>query len=162
MVLTVQVDLFDTELAVMNEMNLYLLLLLCLSGFAGTPGYLSPEVLKKEPYGKPVDIWACGKLYNLICCRIMHLEIGFSVRTFPLITCDIVQSFFHVDREIGRCGSILVDSILVRLIELLFKEKKWLKNLKLAFSVLIIAVEYCVLWRRLVVMRNLLLTIEIY
>ena len=31
-------------------------------GFAGTPGYLSPEVLKKEPYGKPVDIWACGKL----------------------------------------------------------------------------------------------------
>ncbi|CAF4922831.1 unnamed protein product, partial [Rotaria socialis] len=28
-------------------------------GFAGTPGYLSPEVLKKEPYGKPVDIWAC-------------------------------------------------------------------------------------------------------
>jgi serine/threonine protein kinase len=33
-----------------------------LIGFAGTPGYLSPEVLKKEPYGKPVDIWACGKL----------------------------------------------------------------------------------------------------
>ena len=32
-----------------------------LSGFAGTPGYLSPEVLKKEPYGKPVDIWACGR-----------------------------------------------------------------------------------------------------
>jgi len=32
-------------------------------GFAGTPGYLSPEVLKKEPYGKPVDIWACGKIF---------------------------------------------------------------------------------------------------
>ena len=31
-----------------------------LSGFAGTPGYLSPEVLRKDPYGKPVDIWACG------------------------------------------------------------------------------------------------------
>ena len=30
------------------------------SGFAGTPGYLSPEVLRKDPYGKPVDIWACG------------------------------------------------------------------------------------------------------
>lgn len=29
-------------------------------GFAGTPGYLSPEVLHKDPYGKPVDIWACG------------------------------------------------------------------------------------------------------
>lgn len=32
-----------------------------LVGFAGTPGYLSPEVLRKDPYGKPVDIWACGK-----------------------------------------------------------------------------------------------------
>lgn len=32
-------------------------------GFAGTPGYLSPEVLKKDPYSKPVDIWACGKVY---------------------------------------------------------------------------------------------------
>lgn len=31
------------------------------AGFAGTPGYLSPEVLRKDPYGKPVDIWACGK-----------------------------------------------------------------------------------------------------
>lgn len=35
-------------------------------GFAGTPGYLSPEVLKKEPYGKSVDIWACGKCDSLI------------------------------------------------------------------------------------------------
>lgn len=34
---------------------------ICVAGFAGTPGYLSPEVLKKEPYGKPVDIWACGE-----------------------------------------------------------------------------------------------------
>lgn len=32
-----------------------------LTGFAGTPGYLSPEVLRKDPYGKPVDMWACGK-----------------------------------------------------------------------------------------------------
>lgn len=31
------------------------------TGFAGTPGYLSPEVLRKDPYGKSVDIWACGE-----------------------------------------------------------------------------------------------------
>lgn len=36
--------------------------LLCVfSGFAGTPGYLSPEVLRKDPYGKAVDLWACGQ-----------------------------------------------------------------------------------------------------
>lgn len=37
-------------------------------GFAGTPGYLSPEVLRKDPYGKPVDMWACGKHYVLQDC----------------------------------------------------------------------------------------------
>ncbi|EDV21549.1 uncharacterized protein TRIADDRAFT_50756 [Trichoplax adhaerens] len=35
-------------------------------GFAGTPGYLSPEVLKKEPYGKPVDLWACGVILYIL------------------------------------------------------------------------------------------------
>ncbi|UMM30127.1 hypothetical protein L5515_012138 [Caenorhabditis briggsae] len=35
-------------------------------GFAGTPGYLSPEVLKKDPYSKPVDIWACGVILYIL------------------------------------------------------------------------------------------------
>ncbi|KAA0717881.1 Calcium/calmodulin-dependent protein kinase type II subunit gamma [Triplophysa tibetana] len=32
----------------------------------GTPGYLSPEVLRKDPYGKPVDIWACGVILYIL------------------------------------------------------------------------------------------------
>uniref|UniRef100_A0A4W5RN25 Calcium/calmodulin dependent protein kinase II beta n=1 Tax=Hucho hucho TaxID=62062 RepID=A0A4W5RN25_9TELE len=36
------------------------------SSFAGTPGYLSPEVLRKEAYGKPVDIWACGVILYIL------------------------------------------------------------------------------------------------
>lgn len=43
------------------------------AGFAGTPGYLSPEVLRKEAYGKPVDIWACGRLPAWPCMRLRPL-----------------------------------------------------------------------------------------
>jgi len=35
-------------------------------GFAGTPGYLSPEVLRKEAYGKAVDLWACGVILYIL------------------------------------------------------------------------------------------------
>ncbi|CAG5112477.1 Oidioi.mRNA.OKI2018_I69.chr2.g6691.t1.cds [Oikopleura dioica] len=35
-------------------------------GFAGTPGYLSPEVIKKEKYNKPVDMWAVGVILYIL------------------------------------------------------------------------------------------------
>lgn len=63
----------------------------CFPGFAGTPGYLSPEVLRKDPYGKAVDLWACGK--SLVCspflliiwplCNEMY-SLFFSFRCNPL------------------------------------------------------------------------------
>ena len=37
-----------------------------LVGFAGTPGYLSPEVLRKDPYAKGVDMWACGVVLYIL------------------------------------------------------------------------------------------------
>ncbi|PIO32004.1 hypothetical protein AB205_0141440 [Aquarana catesbeiana] len=37
-----------------------------MKGFAGTPGYLSPEVLRKDPYGKAVDLWACGVILYIL------------------------------------------------------------------------------------------------
>lgn len=44
-----------------TSMCAFACLCVCGAGFAGTPGYLSPEVLRKDPYGKPVDLWACGE-----------------------------------------------------------------------------------------------------
>ena len=35
-------------------------------GFAGTPGYLSPEVLRKDPYSYAVDVWACGVILYIL------------------------------------------------------------------------------------------------
>lgn len=32
----------------------------------GTPGYVAPEVVKREPYGPPVDMWACGVLLYIM------------------------------------------------------------------------------------------------
>lgn len=35
-------------------------------GFAGTPGYLSPEVISKQPYSYAVDVWACGVVLYIL------------------------------------------------------------------------------------------------
>eukprot|EP00056_Hartaetosiga_gracilis_P014436 m.240565 g.240565 ORF g.240565 m.240565 type:complete len:464 (-) comp15422_c0_seq1:73-1464(-) len=35
-------------------------------GFAGTPGYLSPEVIRRVPYDTAVDVWACGVILYIL------------------------------------------------------------------------------------------------
>ena len=35
-------------------------------GFAGTPGYLSPEVCRRVPYDTKVDVWACGVILYIL------------------------------------------------------------------------------------------------
>ena len=32
----------------------------------GTPDYIAPELLRKQPYGPPVDIWSCGVIVYIL------------------------------------------------------------------------------------------------
>ncbi|GAA5964521.1 hypothetical protein JCM8115_003907 [Rhodotorula mucilaginosa] len=39
-----------------------------LTSLAGSPGYAAPEVLLRQPHGKPVDLWSVGVItYTLLC-----------------------------------------------------------------------------------------------
>ena len=59
----------------------------------GTPDYLAPEILKKEPYDKSADHWACGILmYELLFgrppfthkdMRVIFQRISGSIPKFP-------------------------------------------------------------------------------
>lgn len=67
-----------------------------MSGFAGTPGYLSPEVLRKDAYGKPVDVWACGRHRQFMLGVFKIRPLIFFCSLFLLIFSRI---FFHVFSE---------------------------------------------------------------
>jgi calcium/calmodulin-dependent protein kinase I len=37
-----------------------------LTAVIGSPGYMAPEVVKREPYGRAVDMWACGVVLDVM------------------------------------------------------------------------------------------------
>ncbi|XP_021526729.2 calcium/calmodulin-dependent protein kinase type II subunit delta-like [Aotus nancymaae] len=68
--------------------------------FAGTSGYLSPEVLHKDPSGKPVDMWACGVILYILLVGCppfweenqhrLHQQIKAGAYDFPSPEWDMV------------------------------------------------------------------------
>lgn len=65
---------------------------LCLlAGRIGTPHFMAPEVVKREPYGKPVDVWGCGvMMYILLSGQLPFF--GTKDRLFEVIC----KGSFHV------------------------------------------------------------------
>lgn len=51
----------------------------------GTPGYVAPEILKNEPYGREVDIWAVGVILYILLCGFPPFYDDNNKRLFALI-----------------------------------------------------------------------------
>lgn len=55
------------------------------SGRIGTPNYMSPEVVLRRPYAKPVDMWGCGVVLFVLLSGYLPF-VGNTQRLFELIT----------------------------------------------------------------------------
>lgn len=54
--------------------------------FCGTPSYMSPEIVsKREYYGPPSDIWACGVLLYVLLCGTYPFKSSFEKDLFRKI-----------------------------------------------------------------------------
>ncbi|XP_063967725.1 peripheral plasma membrane protein CASK-like isoform X3 [Lytechinus pictus] len=54
-------------------------------GRIGTPHFMAPEVVRREPYGKPVDIWGCGVMLFILLSGSLPF-FGTKDRLFDMIT----------------------------------------------------------------------------
>ncbi len=53
-------------------------------GRVGTPHFMAPEVVKREPYGKPVDVWGCGVILFILLSGCLPFH-GTKERLFECI-----------------------------------------------------------------------------
>jgi hypothetical protein len=55
------------------------------SGRIGTPNYMSPEVVQRLPYSKPVDMWGCGIVLFVLLSGYLPF-VGSNRRLFEIIS----------------------------------------------------------------------------
>lgn len=67
-----------------------------LKTWCGTPEYIAPELLKKEPYGKIVDLWALG----VIVYVMLSGHLPFSADTAPKLFKQIMDGVYGYQREV--------------------------------------------------------------
>lgn len=55
------------------------------SGRIGTPNYMSPEIVQRLPYSKPVDMWSCGVVLFVLLSGYLPF-VGNNQRLFEIIS----------------------------------------------------------------------------
>ena len=66
------------------------------SGRIGTPHFMAPEVIRREPYGKPVDVWGCGVMVHILLSGTLPFY-GTKDRLFD----SIVRGAYNVSTPIS-------------------------------------------------------------
>jgi len=56
-----------------------------LSTACGTPGYVAPEIISGQPYGKSVDIWSLGVIIYILLCGYPPFYSGNQTQLFKMI-----------------------------------------------------------------------------
>ena len=60
----------------------------------GTPLYIAPEIIKKEPYNTKVDVWSIGV--------IAHILLSGAVPFYGKSRIDIYRAIVHTEPTFGR------------------------------------------------------------
>ncbi|KAG8319122.1 hypothetical protein J6590_098081 [Homalodisca vitripennis] len=72
----------------------------CATGRIGTPHYMSPEVVERQQYGKPVDIWSAGVLLHVLLSGTLPF-LGTRDRLYH----SVCKGKLHLDTPLWECIS---------------------------------------------------------
>lgn len=75
-------------------------------GRVGTPHFMAPEVVKREPYGKPVDVWGCGVILFILLSGCLPFY-GTKERLFE----GIIKGKYKVNDSIHESFSSEMSSV---------------------------------------------------
>ncbi|THD21078.1 Peripheral plasma membrane protein CASK [Fasciola hepatica] len=81
-------------------------------GRIGTPHFMAPEMVRREPYGKAVDAWSCG----LLLFTLLSGSLPFYGTRDVLFT-QIVSGRYHLHPQVWNMISTEARDLVMRLLE---------------------------------------------
>ncbi|KAL5967916.1 Peripheral plasma membrane protein CASK [Taenia solium] len=105
-------DCFSDDAPFTVDQEIFVSLRLDQCGRIGTPHYMSPEMLRHEPYGKPVDAWSCGVLLSVL--------LGGSLPfygTRETLYSQILNGQYRMDSDVWNAISSEAKDLTVRLLD---------------------------------------------